>query len=82
MPHQRKILGRYIVADSGICHGRPTFTGTRIMVWQILRQLRRGGSPNEIFEAWGGRVSFEAIEEAIALAHRRIIDDNPNSKLA
>jgi hypothetical protein len=29
---QRKRLGRYIVADPEICHGKPTFVGTRIMV--------------------------------------------------
>jgi uncharacterized protein (DUF433 family) len=28
---KRKLLGRYIVADPNICHGKPTFRGTRIM---------------------------------------------------
>src|SRR5437899_2911168 len=36
---QRKVLGRYIVADPEICHGKPTFLGTRIMVAQILKQV-------------------------------------------
>ena len=27
-----KLLGRYIVADPKICHGKPTFRGTRIFV--------------------------------------------------
>jgi Protein of unknown function (DUF433) len=33
---ERQILGRYIVADPRICHGKPTFRGTRVMVWQVL----------------------------------------------
>ena len=37
-----KLIGRYIVADPKICHGKPTFRGTRIMVWQVLEMLTRG----------------------------------------
>ena len=33
-------LGQSIVADSGICHGKPTFKGSRVMVWQVLRASR------------------------------------------
>ena len=29
---QPQLLGRYIVADPYICHGKPTFRGTRILV--------------------------------------------------
>lgn len=32
-------LGRYIVADPEICHGEPTFRGTRILVSDILEQV-------------------------------------------
>ena len=39
---ERKIIGRYIVADPRICHGQPTFRGTRIMVSQVLEQLADG----------------------------------------
>ena len=75
MPRQRaKLLGRYIVADPNICHGKPTFVGTRIMVWQILKQLARGLSCDEIVERWGGDVSKEAIAEAVALAERTFED--------
>ena len=27
-----RAVGRYIVADPAICHGQPTFRGTRILV--------------------------------------------------
>jgi Protein of unknown function (DUF433) len=37
-------LGRYIVADSAICQGKPTFKGTRIMVWQVLQDVADGRS--------------------------------------
>ena len=28
-----RLMGRYIVADPRICHGKPTFRGTRVFVW-------------------------------------------------
>lgn len=34
-----KVLGRNIVADSAICHGKPTFCGTRILVADVLEQV-------------------------------------------
>ena len=67
---QKKLLGRYIVADPAICHGKPTFVGTRIMVWQILKQVAKGTPWEIIVERWGGRISKEAIAEAVALAER------------
>ena len=67
-PRHRVELGRHIVADSKICGGQPTFKGTRIMVWIVLEQLDRGLSWQEIVREWDGRVSEEAIGEAIAIA--------------
>jgi uncharacterized protein (DUF433 family) len=37
-------LGQYIVDDQEICHVKPTFKGTRIMVWHVLDALGRGES--------------------------------------
>ena len=65
---QRKHLGRYIVADPKICHGKPTFIGTHIMVWQVLQQLAIGRSWNAIVAAWSRNVSKEPIAEARAVA--------------
>ncbi|MBM3996926.1 MAG: DUF433 domain-containing protein [Planctomycetes bacterium] len=67
---RRKMLGRYIVADPKICHGKPTFVGTRIMVWQVLQQLAKNESWDEIVSEWRGSVTKEAIAEAISLAGR------------
>jgi uncharacterized protein (DUF433 family) len=61
-------LGRHIVADPEICGGQPTFKGTRIMVWIVLEQLEDGMSWDEIAGEWSGKVSKEAITEAIAIA--------------
>jgi len=61
-------LGRHIVADPEICGGQPTFKGTRIMVWIVLEQLDRGLTWQEVVREWDGRVSEEAIGEAIAIA--------------
>lgn len=45
-PSARVELGRFIVADPEVCHGKPTFKGTRIMVWQILDELVHGMTPH------------------------------------
>lgn len=36
---QRKLLGSHMVVDPEICHGKPTFLGTRILVAQVLKQV-------------------------------------------
>ena len=67
---QRKVrnLGRHIVADPGVCHGRPTFRGTRIMVWQALEMVSEGMDFNAIAETWGDVITPEAVAEATQLA--------------
>jgi uncharacterized protein (DUF433 family) len=73
---QRLKLGKYIVADDRICHGKPTYKGTRIMVWQILQALARGESIDELVKAWDGRVSRAAILETIRLAGGALLDSH------
>ena len=68
-PARRVELGKYIVADPEICHGQPTFKGTRIMVWIVLDQIKRGITWKEIVGEWDGKVLEEAIAETIAIAH-------------
>jgi len=46
------IINKYIVADPQICHGKPTFKGTRMMVWQVLEMLKDGFGEKEIFESF------------------------------
>ena len=71
---QRIELGEHMVADPLICHGKPTYHGTRIMVWQVLAMLERGEGWAYIRNAWRGRVSDQAIAETIHLARASLLD--------
>jgi len=39
-------INKYIVADTEICHGKPTFKGTRVLVSDIV-ELVAAGEPIE-----------------------------------
>ncbi len=70
----QKMIGRYIVTDPEICHGKPTFRGTRIMVWQVLEQVASGMAWETIEEEWHEKVTKDAIAEAVHLASRAFIE--------
>jgi uncharacterized protein (DUF433 family) len=66
---ERMELGEYIIADPAICHGKPTFKGTRIMVWQVLEDVAEGRSWDFICNTrWGGRIPIQAVAEAARFA--------------
>jgi uncharacterized protein (DUF433 family) len=67
---KRNKLGQYIVADPDICHGVPTFVGTRIMVDQVLEMVAQGTSWDEIIEEHDRAISRAAIAEAVRLVGR------------
>ena len=72
-------LGEYVVADPRICHGKPTFNGTRIMVWQVPEDVAEGKSWDFISQVrWGGRLPVTAIAEAVRLARGAWLDPNGN----
>lgn len=48
----RTEINKYIVIDSEICHGKPTFKGTRIMVYLVLEMLEAGAHVDEILKAY------------------------------
>ncbi len=77
----RKLLGRYIVTDPQICHGQPTFRGTRIMVTQVLEQVASGMAWEAIVEEWRGSVSTEAIADAVRLAMQAFVDHADEYKI-
>ena len=60
-------LGNHIVADPRICHGKPTFKGSRVMVFQVLEQVACGTPWERIVWSWRGKVPMEAITEAVKL---------------
>ena len=68
-----KILGRYIVADPKICHGKPTFRGTRIFVADVLDQVASGMAWETIIEEWHDSITKEAIAEAVQLATQALL---------
>ena len=70
----KQALGRFIVADPAICHGQPTFRGTRIFVSDVLDDVGRGMAWQAITERWHNAVSKEAIAEAVQLASRALLE--------
>lgn len=45
---ERRLLGRHVVIDPEVCHGKPTFVGTRIFVADVLDEAARGMDWEEI----------------------------------
>jgi uncharacterized protein (DUF433 family) len=62
-----KILGRYIISNPSICHGEPTFRGTRILVKDVLEQIESGMAWEGIMEEWRGTLTREAIADVVHL---------------
>lgn len=79
-PEKRVDLGQYVVADPEICHGQPTFKGTRIMVWQVLDDVADGRSWEFICnKRWGGRIPLAAVAEAVRLARAAWLKGGPSN---
>lgn len=74
---QRIELGQYIVADPAICHGGVTFKGTRVFVADVLADVERGLSWDFIIHRWGGgKLTKEAVAEAVHLARRALLTED------
>ncbi len=76
-----KVIGHHIVADGKVCHGQPTFRGTRILVADVLGQIAEGMAWETIVEEWHGSITREAIAEAVQLAGRAFLEhlDDPQT---
>lgn len=68
-------VGRWIVLDPAICHGKPTFRNTRVMVWQVLELVAQGMAWESIEEQWDGKISRDMIAEAVQLASRSFVHE-------
>ncbi len=55
---------RWIVADPEICHGKPIFKRTRVLVSDVLELLAAGESFEEILEEYPS-LTEEMIKEAL-----------------
>jgi uncharacterized protein (DUF433 family) len=62
-----QFMGRFIVTDPEIAHGKPTFRGTRVLVADVLEQIGNGMAWETIIEEWNNSVTKDAIQEAIQL---------------
>jgi uncharacterized protein (DUF433 family) len=71
--YQVRELGQYIVAHQGICHGQPTFKGTRVLVHVVLESLERPGRTVEQVAA-DYRLPVEAVVEALQWAATLVRD--------
>ena len=69
----RQLLGRYLVVDPEICHGKLTFRGTRIFVADVLEQVASGMAWEAIIEEWDGGITEEAIAEVVQLAAQALL---------
>ena len=63
-------INDYIVSDSEICGGTPTFKGTRIMAWQILELLGAGVSADEIIQDYFPQLTKVAILSVLTYASK------------
>lgn len=70
----QKLYGRYILSDPDICHGKPTFRGTRILVADVLEQVGEGLTWETIIEEWRDSITKEAVAEAIRLSRQAFLE--------
>jgi uncharacterized protein (DUF433 family) len=75
-------LGKYIVADPKICHGQPTFRGTRVLVADVLEQVAMGMDWQAIVDGWRGTIDRRAIAEAIRLASGALLSTAEKKRAA
>lgn len=66
-------IGRFIVADPKVCHGKPTFRGTRVLVADVLEQVATGMAWETIIDEWNGHLTPDAIGEAVQLASEALL---------
>jgi uncharacterized protein (DUF433 family) len=64
-------INDYIVVDTEICHGKPTFKGTRIMVWHVLDMLRVGYKIEDILREFPS-LTKEHIKAAQKFASEKV----------
>ncbi len=69
-----KTIGHYIVSDPSVCHGKPTFRGTRVLVADVLDQVASGMAWEAIIEEWNGSLTKEGIQEAVHSSQSSLVE--------
>ena len=76
-PYQYYPLSEHVVRAVGVCDGRPTFKYTRVEITGTLERLASGESIDEIVNGYRGRVTHDAIYEAVRLVTTQFIQTRP-----
>ncbi|WP_456474413.1 DUF433 domain-containing protein [Candidatus Pyrohabitans sp.] len=58
---------RYIISDPEICHGKPVFKGTRVLVSDVLELLAAGKDVEEVLQEYP-QLNEEMVREALEYA--------------
>jgi uncharacterized protein (DUF433 family) len=66
-PYQYYPLGAHVVRAVGVCGGHPTFKYTRIEITGTLDRLAAGEGLDTIVAGYRGRVSRQAVIEAVQI---------------
>lgn len=75
-------LGQYVVRAIGVCGDRPTFKYTRIEITGVIERLATGESIDSIVQGFRGRVSREAISEALQVVTSCFLESLPTLEVA
>jgi uncharacterized protein (DUF433 family) len=74
-------LSDHVVRAVGVCGGRPTFKYTRIEITGTLERLATGERLEAIVQGYRGRVSREAILDAVRLVAAQFLEALPALEL-
>ena len=61
-------IANYITVHPRVCHGKPCFKGTRIMVYLVLELLEAGIPQEEIIRRYYPQLTHKHIEAALHYA--------------
>ena len=67
-------IGKHLVIDPEVCHGKMTFKGTRVWVEAVLERIGGGDSIDDVLRSWP-ELTREAVEEALHLAGELLIQN-------
>lgn len=76
-PYHYCPLGDYVVQAVGVCGGRPTFKYARIEITGTLERVAAGERLEDIVQGYRGRVSRQAIVEAVRLVTEQFLKTLP-----
>ena len=64
-------ISHLISIDPAICHGKPCFKGTRIMVYLVLEMLEAGATVSDIRDAYPS-LTPDHVKAALEFAARAV----------